>query len=56
MIAENKLPENKLCSLMFIILSNNCVFKGLAEAKTSLGDEDVRSTAVNLVMVSCNIL
>lgn len=30
-----------------------CVFhQGIAELKTSVGDEDVRNTAVNLVMVS----
>lgn len=27
-------------------------FQGLAESKTGVGDEDVRNTAVNLVMVS----
>lgn len=29
----------------------NC-FQGIAESKTGVGDEDVRNTAVNLVMVS----
>lgn len=28
------------------------VYQGIAESKTSVGDEDVRNTAVNLVMVS----
>lgn len=28
------------------------VYKGIAESKTGVGDEDVRNTAVNLVMVS----
>ena len=29
-----------------------CCFQGIAESKTGVGDEDVRNTAVNLVMVS----
>lgn len=28
------------------------VFQGIAESKAGVGDEDVRNTAVNLVMVS----
>ena len=28
------------------------VYQGIAESKTGVGDEDVRNTAVNLVMVS----
>ena len=28
------------------------VYKGIAESKTGVGDEDVKNTAVNLVMVS----
>jgi len=28
------------------------VYQGIAESKTDVGDEDVRNTAVNLVMVS----
>ena len=31
---------------------NNYFVQGLAESKTGVGDEDVRNTAVNLVMVS----
>ena len=33
-------------------ISTIICFQGLAESKTSVGDEDVRNTAVNLVMVS----
>ena len=28
------------------------VYQGIAESKTGVGDEDVRNTAVNLVLVS----
>ena len=44
---------HNICTSSRVLVIVICVVcQGIAESKTGVGDEDVRNTAVNLVMVS----